>query len=94
MACSVCSRRTAHFCWKCQRHLCNEPPKNQVDRNGKRFPKQFRVKVPKLDDNGSLQRDEKGNVVFRTEYGVLTCYLIDNQEQWKNCMNVNQNGTL
>merc|ERR1719401_1180496 len=83
MACSVCSWRTTHFCWKCRRHLCNDPPKNQVDRNGKGFSKQFSVKVPKLDDNGSLQRAEKGDVVFQTEYGVLTCYLLAHQKQWE-----------
>ena len=52
-------------------HFSNEPPKNQVDRNGKRFPKQFSVKVLKLDDNGSLQRVEKGDVAFRTEYSWI-----------------------
>ena len=40
-------------------------------------------KFQSLKNNGSLQRDSKGNVVFQTEYGVLTCYLIAHQEQWK-----------
>ena len=83
MSCSVCKRKTKHFCWKCRRYLCNEPPKNQTGRDGKRFPNMFSVKVPKLRADQRLQRDDEGKVIFQTEYGVLTCYLIAHQEQWK-----------
>ena len=43
----------------------------------------FSVKVPKLRADQRLQRDDEGKVIFQTEYGVLTCYLIAHQEQWK-----------
>ena len=36
-----------------------------------------------LKEDGSLQRDPKSNAVFRTEQGVLSCYIIAHQEKWK-----------
>jgi len=83
MGCSVCERRTTHFCWKCRRYLCNEPPKNGKDRSGKKYPRTFFVKVPKLKTDGSIQRSPDDKVVFQTEYGVLSCYVIAHQVQWK-----------
>jgi len=83
MSCNVCERKTTHFCWKCRRYLCNEPPKNGKDRHGKKYPRRFSVKVPKLKTDGSIQRSPDDNVVFQTEYGVLSCYLIAHQVQWK-----------
>ena len=83
MACNVCERKTTHFCWKCRRYLCNEPPKNGKDRSGKKYPRTFNVKVPKLKTDGSIQRSPDDKVVFQTEYGVLSCYLIAHQVQWK-----------
>lgn len=43
----------------------------------------FSVKVPTLEADGSLQRDDDGKVIFRTEQGVLSGYLIVHQDQWK-----------
>ena len=83
MACSVCKRKTAQFCWKCRRHLCNEAPLKGKDRDEKKFPKKFSVKVPLLKGDGSLQRDSDGKPIFKTEYGVLSCYIIAHQEKWK-----------
>jgi len=36
-----------------------------------------------LKEDGSLQQDPKSNAVFRTEEGVLSCYIIAHQEKWK-----------
>jgi len=84
MSCNVCEHKTTHFCWKCRRYLCNEPPKNGKDRDGRKYPKRFSVKVPKLNIDGSLQRDPQDNhVIFQTGHGVLSCYLIAHQDQWK-----------
>ena len=81
--CSVCTRKTSNFCWKCRRYLCNEPPLGGVGLDGTKFLKMFCVKVPMLKEDGSLQRDPENNAVFRTELGVLSCYIIAHQEKWK-----------
>jgi len=80
MRCCVCKRKTRHFCWKYRQYLCDEPPKNQTGRDGKRFLDRCSVKIPKLKANKRLQRDEEGKVMLQTEHGVLTCYLIAHQE--------------
>ena len=83
VASSVCKRKTAQFCWKCRRPLCNEAPLKGVGRDGTKYPKHFSVKVPVLKGDGSLRRDGEGNPVFKTEYGVLSCYIIAHQDKWK-----------
>ena len=57
VACSMCRRKTAQFCWKCRRHLYNEAPLKGRGRDGKTYPKDFSVKVPVLKGGGSLKRD-------------------------------------
>ena len=79
----MCKRKTAQFCWKCRRPLCNEAPLKGVGRDGTKYPKHFSVKVPVLKGDGSLRRDGEGNPVFKTEYGVLSCYIIAHQDKWK-----------
>ena len=54
-----------------------------VGHNGTKYPKHFSVKVPVLKGDGSLRRDGEGNPVFKTEYGVLSCYIIAHQDKWK-----------
>ena len=54
-----------------------------MDCNGKKYPKTFRVKVPKLKTDGSIQRSPEDQFIFQTEYGVLSCYLVAHQVQWK-----------
>ena len=83
VACSVCRRKTAQFCWKCRRHLCNEAPLKGRGRDGKKYPKNFSVKVPVLKGDGSLKRDRDGKPIFKMEYGVLSCYIIAHQDKWK-----------
>ena len=41
------------------------------------------MKVPKLKTDGSIQCSPDDNVVFQTEHGMLSCYLIAHQVQWK-----------
>ena len=36
-----------------------------------------------LKEDGSLQRDPENNAIFRTEQGVLSCYIIAHQGKWK-----------
>ena len=83
VACSVCRRKTAQFCWKCRRHVCNEAPLKGRGRDGKKYPKNFSVKVPVLKGDGSLKRDRDGKPIFKMEYGVLSCYTIAHQDKWK-----------
>ena len=51
--------------------------------DGTKYPKNFSVKVPVLKGDGSLQTDKEGKPVFKTEYGVLTGYIIAHQDKWK-----------
>ena len=39
--------------------------------------------MPVLKGDGSLRRDGEGKPVFKTEYGVLSCYIIAHQDKWK-----------
>ena len=41
------------------------------------------MKVPKLKTDESMQRSPDDNIFFQTEHGVLSCYLIAHQDQWK-----------
>ena len=41
------------------------------------------MKVPKLKTDGSIQRSPDDKVIFQTEHGMLSCYLIAHQVQWK-----------
>ena len=54
-----------------------------MDRDGKKYLKTFNMKVPKLKTDGSIQQSVDDNVNFQTEHGVLLCYLIAHQVQWK-----------
>ena len=81
--CSICKRKTKHYCWGCRRYLCSEPPLNGKDLQGKKYPKNFSVKVPRVKADDSLERDREGNLIFHTEHGVLTCYHIAHREYWK-----------
>ena len=54
-----------------------------VGRDDTKYSKNFSVKVPVLKGDGSLRRDGEGKPVFRTEYGVLSCYMIAHQDKWK-----------
>ena len=83
VTCAICKRKTKHYCWGCRRYLCSEPPLNGKDLHGKKFPKNFSVKVPKVKEDGTLERDNKGNFIFQTEGGVLSCYHIAHREYWK-----------
>ena len=56
--------------------VLNKTPLKGVGRDGTEYPKHFYVKVPVLKGDGSLRRDEKVKLVFKTEYGVLSCYII------------------
>ena len=84
VTCAICKQKTKHYCWGCRRYLCSEPPQNGKDLHGKKFPKNFSVKVPKVKEDGTLERDNKGNFIFQTERGVLSCYHIAHHEYWKN----------
>ena len=86
IACSICKHRTTQFCWKCRRYLCNEAPLKGMGRDGTKYPKNFSVKVPVLKGDGSLRRDGEGKPVFKTEYGVLSCYIIVHQDNSKSQM--------
>ena len=54
-----------------------------MGRDGTKYPKQFSAKVPVLKGDGSLRRDGEGKPVFKTEYGVLSCYIIAHQDKRK-----------
>jgi hypothetical protein len=41
------------------------------------------MRVPEMAADGSCKRDEEDKIVFRYEYGILTCYHIAHQEVWK-----------
>ena len=63
--------------------MCNEALLKGVGCNGTKYPKHFSVKVPVLKGDGSLRRDGERKPVFKSEYGVLSCYIIVNQDKWK-----------
>ena len=63
--------------------MCSEPPLNGKDLQGKKYPNTFSVKVPRVKADGSLERDSRGDLIFQTEQGVLTCYHIAHREYWK-----------
>ena len=65
VACSVCTRKMAQFCWKCRRHLCNKTPLKGVGRGGTKYPKNFSVKVPVLKGDGSLREGRGGKSSFQ-----------------------------
>lgn len=81
--CSVCKRQTQNFCNGCRRYLCDNSPLSSKDRNKKVYPKHFKMRVPEMAADGSCKRDEEDKIVFRYEYGILTCYHIAHQEVWK-----------
>ena len=81
--CHFCTRKTMDRCSGCKRYLCLDAPNNGKDRGGKRYPSEFCINVPVLDEFGSIQR-EKGKPVFEKEYGVLSCWHITHMEKWKN----------
>ena len=58
-------------------------PQNGKDLHGREFQKKFSVKVPKVKEDGTLERNNKGNFIFQTEWGVLSCYHIAHHEYWK-----------
>ena len=68
VACSVCKRKTAQFCWNSRRPLCNEAPLKGVGRDDTKYPKNFSVNMPVLKGDGSLRRDGEGKPTFKTEY--------------------------
>ena len=41
----------------------------------------------RMKKDGSLQRDPENNAIFRTEQGVLSCYIIAHQEKRKSIYN-------
>ena len=84
VTCAICKRKTKHYCWGCHRYLCSEPPQNGKDLHSMKFPKNFSVKVPKVKEDGTLERDNKGYFIFQTERGGLSCYHIAHHEYWKN----------
>ena len=45
------------------------PTQNHKDLHSRKFPKNFSVKVPKVKEDGTLERDNKGNYIAR--YWVL-----------------------
>ena len=61
--------------------MCNEAPLKGVGRDGTKYPNYFSIKVPVLKGDGSLRRDGEGKPVFKTEYGVLSCYIIHNPQK-------------
>ena len=67
----------------CPQTDSNEAPLKGVGRDGTKYPKHFSVKVPVLKGDGILRRDGEGKPVFKTEYGVLSCYIIVHQDKWK-----------
>ena len=50
---------------------------------GKKYPKNFMVRVLKLAADGSLEWDVDCNVIFEEEHWELACYHIAHQELWK-----------
>ena len=82
--CAIYKRKTKHYCWGCRRYLCSEPPQNGKKLHGRKFPKNFSVKVPKVKEDGTLEGDNKCNFIFQTERGVLSCYHITPMSTEKN----------
>ena len=52
--------------------------------HGRKLPKNFSIKVPRVKEDETLERDKKGDIIFQTERGVLSCYHIAHHEYWKN----------
>ena len=63
--------------------MCNEASLKGVGLDGTKYPKYFSVKVSVLKGDGSLRRDGEGKPVFKTDYGVLSCYITVHQDKWK-----------
>ncbi len=92
--CHVCKRETMWRCFKCRRYLCLEPPKNGLGRDGKtQYPGVFFVRVPKLREDGSIERNANG-VVYDVEYGQLTCHHIAHNKRWSQLLENDGNAAV
>ena len=81
--CHVYNHKTVYYCFGCRRYLCFGAPTRGKGKDGKKYPKQFTIRVPKLEEDGSVVRDADKNVVFVEEYGELTCWHIAHENNWR-----------
>ena len=81
---AIYKRKTNHYCWGCRCYLCYEPPQNGKDLHGRKFLKNFSVKVPKVKKDGTpLSATTRASLSFsRSVDCCLAKHYIAHHEYW------------